>query len=63
MAVAAEYKFNNATVRILDDEIRDVPADEMDRRIAAARRVAWQIWQDQYRQKTEDRANETEVTT
>lgn len=43
MAVVAEYKFNHGTVSILDDEIRDVTAEEMDRRIAEVRRTAWRI--------------------
>lgn len=56
VAVVAEYKFNNATVRILDDEIRDVPEAEMARRIREAQRAAWRIWYEQHRREAEEEA-------
>lgn len=53
MAVVAEYKFNNATVKILDDEIRDVSEEEMLRRIREAQRAAWRLWEAQQLRRQE----------
>ncbi len=51
VAVAAEYKLKTATVRILDDEIRDVPEAEMAQRIRETQRTAWRIWYEQHRRE------------
>lgn len=51
MAIVAEYKFKNGTVRIDDDCYRDVPPEEMQRRIERVQRTAWELYLKNERRK------------
>lgn len=51
MAIVAEYKYKNGTVRIDDDCYRDVPEDEMKRRIERLQKTAWEMYMKKERDK------------
>ena len=51
VAIVAEYKFKNGTVRIDDDCYRDVPPEEMQRRIERVQRTAWELYLKNERRK------------
>ncbi|GFO88360.1 hypothetical protein BUFA31_15240 [Butyricicoccus faecihominis] len=51
MAIVAEYHYPNGTVRIDDDCYRDVPPEEMQRRIERLQKTAWELLMNQERRK------------
>ena len=51
VAIVAEYHYPNGTVRIDDDCYRDVPPDEMQRRIERLQKTAWELYLKNERRK------------
>ena len=54
MAIVAEYHYPNGTVRIDDDCCRDVPPEEMERRIRRVQQTAWELYLEKQRRKQEN---------
>ena len=54
MAIVAEYKYPNGTVLIDDDCYRDVPPEEMQRRIERLQKTAWELLMNQERRKKDE---------
>ena len=54
MAIVAEYKYPHGVVRIDDDCYRDVPPEEMERRIRQVQQTAWELFLKKQRRKQED---------
>lgn len=51
MAIVAEYHYPIGTVRIDDDCYRDVPPEEMQRRIERLQKTAWELYLKNERRK------------
>lgn len=51
MAIVAEYHYPNGTVYIDDDCYRDVPPEEMQRRIERLQKTAWELYLKNERRK------------
>ena len=54
MAIVATYHYPNGTVYIYDDCYRDVPPEEMERRIRQVQQTAWELFLKKQRRKQED---------
>ena len=53
MAIVATYHYPNGTVYIDDDCYRDVPPEEMERRIRQVQQTAWELFLKKQRRKQE----------
>lgn len=54
VAIVAEYHYLNGTVRIDDGCYRDVPPEEMQRRIERLQKTAWELLMNQERRKKDE---------
>ena len=54
MAIVETYHYANATVYIDDDCYRDVPPEEMQRRIERLQKTAWELLMNQERRKKDE---------